>query len=207
MDLVLDQIELYSRITLRGRNVTDDEFLRFCAEHQDLRVESNADGEVELMPGTGPETGDRNAEIAYQLRAWTKRDLRGVSFDSSTLFVLPSGARRSPDASWIAKDRIAALPPEQRGHFWHLVPEFVIELRSPGDRLPELRAKLAEWLANGTQLGWLIDPAERSVIVFRAGLRAGDDAPEILMNPATIEGEGPVLGFSLDLTEIWHPRR
>ena len=204
---MLDQMELYSRITLRGRNVTDAEFLRFCAAHEDLRVESNADGEVELMPGTGPETGDRNAEIAYQLRAWTKRDLRGASFDSSTLFVLPSGARRSPDASWIAKDRIATIPPEQRSHLWRLCPEFVIELRSPSDRPPELHAKLVEWLANGTQLGWLIDPEERSVTIYRAGFRAGEDTPEILMHPATIEGEGPVLGFSLDLTEIWAASR
>ena len=122
MDLVLGNLELYSPVVLRGLRLTDGEFLAFCAEHEDLRVESNAAGEVELMAGTGPDTGRRNLRIAVQIGNWAIQSGHGEAFDSSTLFVLPSGDRRTPDASWIAKSRIAALPPDQRGHLWADLP-------------------------------------------------------------------------------------
>lgn len=201
MELVSQQFELFSFAILRSDPMTDDEFLRFCADHEDLRIESNQLGEIEIMPGTGPDTGDLNAEIGHQLRAWNKQTRLGRSFDSSTMFALPSGARRSPDASWIAKSRINALPPEQLGHLWHICPEFIIKLRSPSDRLSALRLKMREWIANGTQLAWLIDPEERTVAIYRAG----QPEPQLLKEPATVAGEGPVTGFTLDLTEIWEP--
>jgi Uma2 family endonuclease len=198
MELVLPNLELYAPVTLRGTKLSDREFLEFCADHEDLRVESNEGGEIEIMPGTGPETGKRNLEIAMQLGWWTKLDGRGSAFDSSTLFVVPSGARRSPDASWIAKSRIAGLPPAQRGHLWQICPEFVIELRSPSDRLPLLEAKMREWIASGAQLGWFIDPDQRTVTVYRP-----QSEPEVLIEPAKVSGEGPIKGFVLDLADIW----
>jgi Uma2 family endonuclease len=198
MELVLPNLELVAPVRLTGLRLTDDEFLRFCAEHEDLRVESNNSGEVELMAGTGPETGDRNAEIAFQLRRWTKQNGRGRSFDSSSMFVLPSGARRSPDASWVSHARIATVPADELHHLWRLCPEFVIELRSPTDRLAVLDEKMKEWIANGAMLGWLIDPEEQTVSVYRPGA-----VVEILRRAAAVEGEGPVAGLTLDLTEVW----
>lgn len=197
MQLVLDDLEVYAPVTLRGPRMTDDEFLAFCQEHEDLQIESNAFGEIELMPGTGPDTGDSNAEITHQLRSWAKRDGRGKSYDSSTLFVLPDGSRRSPDASWIEKTR-ARLPESQHGHLWHICPDFVIELRSPSDRLPRLQNKMREWITAGVRLGWLIDPEERTVSIYRP-----DREPEVLRNPATVAAGDPLGGFTLDLGEVW----
>lgn len=198
MELVLANLEHYAPVVLRGPRLSDEEFLEFCAEHEDLRVESNENGELELMPGTGPDTGDRNAEITHQLRAWAKRDARGRTYDSSTLFILPNGARRSPDAAWVARERIAALPAAQRGHLWRLCPDFVVELRSPSDRLALVDSKMREWIANGVKLGWLIDTEGRNVIIYRP-----EREPEVLANPASIAGDGPVDGFVLDLKEVY----
>jgi Uma2 family endonuclease len=121
-----------------------------------------------------------------------------LAADSSTEYSLPNTAKRSPDASWVAKDRIAALSREEKRGFLPLSPDFVIELRSPSDSLRELRAKMREWIEQGAQLGWLIDPETQTVEIYRASL-----AVETLHAPARIEGDGPVSGFVLDLKEIW----
>ena len=119
---------------------------------------------------------------------------------STTGYLLPNGARRSPDASWTPKSEIARLTPESRDGYWHLCPAFVIELRSPSDRLPALRAKMGEYIENGAQLGWLIDPNTRTVEIYRAGR-----APEVLADIGSVPGEGPMQGFVLDLRTVWDP--
>jgi Uma2 family endonuclease len=132
-------------------SMSDEEFAAFCAEHRDLSIEMNAEGEMIIAPPTTPLTGDRNSEIDWQLRTWAKKDGRGRTYNSSTGFVLANGARRSPDASWILKSRIAQLPPAQRKGAWHFCPDFVIELRSPSDRPRVLKNKMREYLANGAR--------------------------------------------------------
>ncbi len=186
--------------TLASHPMTDEEFAAFCAEHPDLSFEMTAEGEVIVMAPTAPLTGDRNSEIDWQLRTWAKKDGRGRTYDSSTGFVLPNSARRSPDASWILKSRIAQLAPAKREGAWHFCPDFVIELQSPSDRPRVLKNKMREYLANGAQLGWLIDPARRSVTVFRPNRE-----PETLTDINSMEGEDPVAGFVLDLSEVWDP--
>ncbi len=198
MQLVLDNLESIAPVILRGLRMSDDEFLDFCQEHEDLRVESNANGEIELMAGTGPKTGRRNAILTIQLGVWALTDARGSTFDSSTLFVLPSGARRSPDASWISAARIAAVPAGQEDRLWHICPEFVIELRSHSDRGANLDEKMREWIANGVELGWLIDPENRSVAIYRPGHET-----EIVARPASIAAGPPVAGFVLDLSKVF----
>jgi Uma2 family endonuclease len=135
-----------------------------------------------------------------QLGNWALKDARGVASDSSTGFLLPNGARRSPDASWTPKDEIRNLPDSSREGYWHLCPAFVIELRSNSDRLPMLREKMEEYLANGARLGWMIDPESHTVEVYRP-----DRAPEILTAIDSISGEGPLEGFVLDLRTVWDP--
>jgi len=181
-------------------SMTDEEFAAFCAEYPDLSFEMTADGEIIVIPPTAPLTGDRNSEIDCQLRTWAKKDGCGRTYDSSTGFVLPNGARRSPDASWILKSRIAQLAPAKGEGAWHLCPDFVIELRSPSDRPRVLKNKMREYLANGAQLGWLIDPKRRSVTVYRPNRE-----PEILTGIDSIRGEDPVAGFVLHLSEVWNP--
>jgi Uma2 family endonuclease len=198
MAFVID--DAFLPATLTAPPMSDDEFAEFCAEHPDLFFEMTAEGELIVMPPTYSDTGAENFEIAGQLRVWARNDGRGVGCDSSTGFVLPNGARRSPDASWTLKSRIRQLNPASRSRFWHLCPDFVIELQSSSDRPRKLRDKMREYLANGAQLGWLIDPEHRSVTIYRK-----DAEPETRTDLDSISGEGPVAGFELDLALVWDP--
>lgn len=177
---------------------TEDEFFEFAQLNRDLRLELDAQGELIVMPPTGGQTGDRNAELTMQLRQWAKRDGTGTTFDSSTGFRLPNKAVRSPDAAWVTREELDKLTSKQRQKFIPLCPPFVIELRSPTDKLSIVQAKMREYIANGAQLGWLIDPQQRRVYIYRP------DAPvEELNQPETISGESVLSGFTLDLREIW----
>ena len=180
-------------------DMTDEQFLDFCVQNRDHRIERTAEGKVLVMSGTGGETGSRNVEITAQLNAWAKGDGRGVSFDSSTGFRLPNTAIRAPDSCWVSRSGLAQLTKAQKKRFLPLCPEFVIELLSPSDRLAEVKLKMTEYMANGCELGWLIDPAARRVTVYRP------EGITTLEAPAHIDGEGPVAGFSLDLKFIWEP--
>ena len=178
--------------------LSDDQFYEFCQLNRDLRIERTAGGGITIMPPTGGETSDRNAEITMQLRLWAKQDGTGVTFDSSGGFVLPNGAILSPDASWVSGDRFAALNAEQRTKFPPLCPEFVIELRSPTDSMPVLRNKMQEYVANGARLGWLIDPRERQVLVYRP-----ETPVELLDRPRSLSAEPLLAGFTLEMGDIW----
>jgi Uma2 family endonuclease len=198
MAFTIDDTMLPARLT--SHLMTDEEFAELCAEHPDLFFEMTAEGELIVMPATYSLTGARNLEVGGQLRDWARRDSRGIGTDSSTGFVLPNGARRSPDAAWTAKARILQLSKKSQETFWHLAPDFLIELKSDTDRLPVVREKMREWIANGSQLGWLINPDDRSVEVYRP-----DRDPELRTGVESIEGEGPVEGFTLDLRPVWDP--
>jgi Uma2 family endonuclease len=198
MAFVID--DAFLPATLTAHPMTDEEFAGFCAEHPDLFFEMTAEGEIIVMPPTYSITGARNAEISHQLGMWARQDGRGIPTDSSTGFRLPNGARRSPDAAWTLKSRIAQLDPGSRKKFWHLCPDFVIELRSSTDRPRMLKDKMLEYLANGTQLGWLIDPDHRSFAIYRP-----DGPAETRTDIDSIAGEGPVAGFVLDLSFVWNP--
>ena len=177
--------------------LTDEQFEEICRHNRDLRLERSARGELIIMPPTGGETGHRNFKLAVRLGNWSEQNNLGLAFDSSTGFKLPNGAIRAPDAAWVKRDRWLALTPAQRQKFIPLCPDFAIELRSPSDELEDVRAKMREYQDNGLQLGWLIDPKNQTVEIYRA-----QQAPELLMNPATLSGENLLPGFSLDLSGI-----
>jgi Uma2 family endonuclease len=178
--------------------LTPDRFLELAGINRDLRMELTAEGELIVMPPARSESSDQNAEITMQLRMWAKRDGTGRTFDSSGGFTLPNGAVRSPDASWVERSKWEALTNEQRKKFVPLCPDFVIELRSPTDSLSVLRDKMQEYLDNGAELGWLIDPEQKRVYVYRPRSEA-----EELHNPEKIPGDPVLSGFTLDLREIW----
>ena len=178
--------------------LTEDEFFEFCQLNRDLRIERTAEGELILMPPAGGNTSKRNAEIVIQLGVWAKRDGQGTPFDSSGGFRLPNGSLRSPDASWVRQARLNALSPEQQEKFLPLCPDFVIELRSPTDSLLTLQEKMREYLDNGAQLGWLIDPAQRRVYIYRP-----QTSVQVLDNPETLSGDPVLTVFVLDLREVW----
>ncbi|MEI1377267.1 Uma2 family endonuclease [Nostoc sp. UHCC 0926] len=182
-----------------GLYVTQKQFAALAAANRDLTLERTADGELIVNPPTGWETGERNRSLTGQLDRWYEEneDL-GKAFDSSTGFILPNGATRSPDASWVSRERWQALTPEQKGRFPNICPDFVVELRSSSDRLGSLQAKMREYIDNGALLGWLIDPQQRRVEIYRPGL-----AVEVLENPTELSGEAVLPGFVLNLRRVW----
>lgn len=178
--------------------LTDEQFLELCQLNRELRVERNAQGDLVIMPPTGGETSNRNAALITLLTSWAWQDGTGETFDSSAGFNLPNGALRSPDAAWVKRSSLAALTPDQRAKFLPLCPDFVVELLSPSDSLSVVQEKMQEYLANGAQLGWLLDPAQKQVHVYRP-----QQPVEILANPAEIAGDPVLPGFILNLHRIW----
>lgn len=178
--------------------MSDEQFYQFCQDNPTWNLERSATGEILVMAPTGAETGERNFDLIGQLWWWTKQDGRGKGFDSSTGFRLSNGAVRSPDAAWVLKSRWEVLSPQERQGFPLLCPDFVLELRSPTDLLVTLQDKMQEYLANGTQLGWLIDPVEGQVHVYRP-----EQTVEVLTQPARLAGDPTLSGFVLDLQEFW----
>lgn len=180
--------------------MTRQDYHAFVAANPELRIERSARGEVVIMPPAPTRSGYQNGEISGRLLDWSLKDGRGIAFDSSAGFDLPNGSNRSPDASWILKSRVSLLTPDERNEYWPICPDFVVELRSKSDRLADVQEKMREYLDNGAQLGWLIDPIERKAHVYRPG-----SPPEILEEPAAIQGDPELPGFTLDLAEIWNP--
>jgi Uma2 family endonuclease len=178
--------------------LTDEQFYQLCQVNRDLRIERTAIGELIIMPPTGGETGNRNIEIAFQLQAWSRKSNLGVAFDSSTCLKLPNGAERSPDASWVRRERWDNLSQQQKQKFPPLCPDFVLELRSQTDSLKALQEKMQEYIKNGVRLGWLIDPKTEQVEIYRV-----DQEVEILQSPETLSGEDVLPGFILNLKPIF----
>ncbi len=178
--------------------MSDREFLEFCNLNEKWRFEITSEGDLEVMLPTGGETGNLNAWLTRVFGNWAEADGTGLDFDSSTMFKLPNKAQRSPDVAWVKRERWEALSEKERQEFPPICPDFVIELRSWSDRLKSLKAKMQEYIDNGAQLGWLIDPRNKKVYVYRPG------APiEELDEPETLDGEPLLRGFMLPLKKLW----
>ena len=186
----------------RGFKVTPEQFDQLADAEQLARMELTKDGELIVMSPTGGEAGRKNFNLYLDLGNWNRQIKLGEAFDSSTIFVLPNGARRSPDVSWIRLERWNALTLREKQGFPPIAPDFVIELVSPSDlknqRYQDLQAKMQEYLDNGVKLGWLIEPSAKTVEIYRIGQQV-----EILNNPQTLSGEDVLPGFILDLSEIF----
>ena len=199
MQLLVEDVELDRPLVIQWEHqMTDDEYFQFCQINQDLRIERTAQGDLLIMPLAGAESSFRNNELSAELRDWARKDARGRAFDSSVEYILPSGAAYSPDASWVLQSRVNTLTKEQKRKFPPLCPDFVVELMSPSDRLSKTKAKMQEWIANGVQLGWLLDPDHRTAYMYRPS-----SEPEQIVNPERLVGDGPVAGFILELADIW----
>jgi Uma2 family endonuclease len=177
-------------------HVTPEQFDRLCELNPELRLELTASGELIVMAPAGYESSEKNLDLATDLNNWNRQAKIGRAFDSSGGFTLPTGAVRSPDVTWIEKSKLADVPAGVK--FPQVIPDFVIELRSDTDRLPKLREKMEEYRAAGVRLGWLIDPQNQRVEIYRL-----DQETEILQSPTQLSGEDILPGFTLDLTTIW----
>lgn len=178
--------------------MSDDQYFEFCQANDELWIERTAEGDFVVTPSAGAQHGGQSFNLTGRFGLWVGADGTGIGFGSSAGFTLPNGAVRSPDLAWIRRPRWQALSKEQQRTFAPVCPDFVVELRSPSDRLEDLQAKLAEYLANGAELGWLIDPLERKVHVCRPG-----HSPVILADPVEVAGDPTLPGFVLKLAEIW----
>ncbi|MEE3716882.1 Uma2 family endonuclease [Tumidithrix elongata RA019] len=178
--------------------LTDEKLWQLCQQNRDLRFERSARGELTIMAPEGGNTGMYSSDLNGHLWLWNQRQKLGFTFGSSTGFILPNGAMRSPDASWIAKERWSALTPEQQAKFPPICPDFAIELMSPSDSLSATQAKMQEYRDNGTKLGWLINRKDRQVEIYRIG-----QPIEILQAPTTLSGEDVLPEFVLSLDLIW----
>jgi len=179
-------------------SMTSTQFYEFALANRDLRIERTATGDVIIMPPAFSDTGNRNLKIAQQLANWADRDGTGETFDSSAGFTLPNNATRSPDASWMRRDRWESLTDDQKASFAPICPDFVVELRSRSDRLPQLQAKCREYIDNGAKLAWLIDRQNRTVTVYRPNAE-----PILLENPESVSGDPELPGFILPMARIW----
>jgi len=180
------------------RKWNEDDFFDFCQRNRDLRIERTSDGELILMTPTGGETASFEFRLAGLLANWVEADGTGIGFGPSAGFILPNGAERSPDLAWVRRSRWDALAPQQRAKFPPLCPDFVVEVRSPTDSLAELRKKMEEYLENGALLGWLVDPLEKRVHVYRPGER-----PVCLDHAEALSGEPVLRGLKIDFSRLW----
>lgn len=178
--------------------LTDEQFESLARNHPDLNLELSAEGELIIVAPTLPDTGGKNADLTTDLTIWARKDGTGKVFDSSSLFTFPNGAKRSPDAAWVKREKWDALSESEKKKFSRLVPDFVVELRSNSDSLQTLKTKMAEYTSNGVRLGWLIDPIEKQVSIYRA-----NGEVETLDDPKSVSGEDVLPGFDLHPQGLW----
>ena len=193
-----EKLAPFLTLDLTSIRLTPEQFRQVCRDNRDLRLELTSNGGLIVMPPTGSKTGQRNFNLSRQFGVWVEKDGTGVGFDSSTGFSLPDDAILSPDASWVRRERWDALTEEEQEGFAPLCPDFVIELRSSSNSLKSLQEKMQEYIGNGAQLGWLINPPERRVYIYRTG-----EEVEVLSNAETVSADPILPGFVLQLTELW----
>ena len=178
--------------------MTDDEFMSFCRANEPLQCERDANGEIIVVSPTGFEGCRFESRVFTYLAIYAIADGRGEAYNASTGFRLPNSSVRAADAAWMSSRLLSALSEAAMKGFAPICPEFVIEIRSQSDRLAPLKDKMQEWIANGAEVGWLIDPMEKTVTIYRAG-----QEPESLFDPTSVHGDGPVAGFELVMARIW----
>ena len=183
-------------IILSFKNVTlsDEQFYQLCQDNTDWQLERTATGELLIMPPVGGCSGNWEAELNADLVIWNRQTNQGKVFSSSTIFRLPAGGDRSPDVAWVSNQRWQLLSRSDQEKFPPICPDFVIELRSRTDSLAQLQAKMQEYLTSGLRLGWLINPQDQQVEIYRP-----DQQVEILLLPTILSGEDVLPGFALEL--------
>ncbi|MDX2098349.1 MAG: Uma2 family endonuclease [Leptolyngbyaceae cyanobacterium bins.59] len=175
-------------------SLSHEQFYQLCRANRDLKLERTPTGQLIVMSPVGGKSGNLEAELNGAVWSWNQFSGLGVVFSSSTVFNLPNGGDRSPDVAWVALERWQALTPEEQEQFPPICPDFVIELRSRTDKLPPLQAKMQEYLTSGLRLGWLINPHDQQVEIYRPGQEV-----EVQGFPVRLSGEDVLPGFVLEL--------
>ena len=198
MTAILGKFEGTLELAIPKKGMSDNQFFEFCQLNRDLKIERKSSGEIIIMSPTGTQTGAWNSEFNTELGIWNRKHKLGKTFDSSTGFKLPTGATYGPDAAWMPHERWNALSSVQKRKFAPVVPDFIMELRSPNDRLESIQEKIAEFMESGCQLAWLIDPILQKTTVYRA------DGQEVEVPFDQILNGGSVLpGFEVKLADLF----
>lgn len=177
--------------------ISDEAFYRLCRANQNLRIERNAKGEIEIMAGTGGKTAIIEAEIGRQLSEWNRQKRLGKTFGASGGFKLKNGSIRLADAAWMSNERWNALSPEEQARFVP-APDFVVEIRSPSDSLSDLQEKMREWIQNGARLAWLVNPQDETVFIYREN----GDVAIVKGFDQTLSGDDVLPDFQLSLSDL-----
>jgi Uma2 family endonuclease len=181
-------------LNIKNVELSDDQFYQLCQINEDWKLEQTAKGELIIMPPVGAISGNRESEFNADVVIWNRQTKLGKVFSSSTVFTLPNGGKRSPDVAWIANERWDSLSIQEKEKFARICPDFVIELRSRTDSLSQLQEKMQEYLNSGLRLGWLIDPQNQQVEIYRQ-----NQSVEIVSLPTSLSGENVLPGFILEL--------
>lgn len=176
--------------------MTDEEFEEFCYQNPNLQIEQDKHGNIIIMSPVSYDSGHHESEVLTDLGLWNRKTKLGKTFSSSTMFILPDGEKRMPDAAWITLEKHRNLANWERKKFARIVPDFIVEIRSPSDSLRALKSKIKDvWCANGVRLAWLIDPESETTFVFRPG----SEPVEIKGFDKVLSGEDVLPGFEFDL--------
>ncbi|MBD2389796.1 Uma2 family endonuclease [Aphanizomenon flos-aquae NRERC-008] len=181
-------------LNIKNVELSDDQFYQLCQINEDWKLEQTAKGELIIMPPVGAISGNRESEFNADVVIWNRQTKLGKVFSSSTVFTLPNGGKRSPDVAWIVNERWESLNIQEKEKFAKICPDFIIELRSRTDSLSRLQEKMQEYLDSGLGLGWLIDPQNQQVEIYRQ-----NQTVEIVSLPTTLSGEDILPGFILEL--------
>lgn len=176
--------------------VSESEFEEICRKNPDLRIELDKNGNLLVMPPVSLGSGNFEIEAGADLVIWNRQAGLGMVFSSQTMFSLPDGAKRMADVAWVSNEKLKALPSTEWDTYAHVVPDFVIEVRSPSDSLEAQQQKMKEvWLANGVHLAWLFDPATATAYVYRAD----DSADTVTGFDKKLSGENVLPGFEFSM--------
>ncbi len=181
-------------LNLKNVHFTDEQFDYLCQSNPNWNLEETAQGELIIMPPIGGISGEREADLITEISIWNRHTKLGKVFSSSTVFRLPNGGKRSPDVAWIKRERWNQLTLEEKEKFPPICPDFVIELRSKTDQLKPLQDKMQEYLNSGLKLGWLINPQDEEVEIYRP-----NQSVEVLTFPIILNGEDILPAFNLSL--------
>jgi Uma2 family endonuclease len=190
-------LDLPLEFNLEAVHLSDEQFYQLCIHNPEMAIEQNAKGVLIVMPPVGGESGNQELELGTDLAIWNRQTQLGKVFSSSTIFQLPIGSKRSPDAAWVELSRWEALTPEQRRRFPPIAPDFVIEVRSSTDSLETLRSKMQEYMASGVRLGWLFNPKDQQVEIYRQGAAAA-----VRPLPTQLSGDSVLPGFVLSASRF-----
>jgi Uma2 family endonuclease len=198
MTAITSQFEGILALAFPDKGMSDEQFFAFCQLNRDVKIERNAQGEIVIMSPTGSETGNWNSSFNGVLFVWNNQTKLGKTFDSSAGFKLPSGATYGPDAAWMPRKKWDSISAAEKRKFAPLVPDFIMELRSPSDRLEPIQDKIAEFMECGCRLAWLIDPEAQQTTVYRA-----DGSETIVHFEEVLSGEDVLPGFSVNLANLF----